>query len=435
MNGAMLFFLYVLFLAACCLAGSVAIVVGLGGWALLRCLKHCRRELGLLASRLLAIAVLAAAGEAAAEPPRLITREMEAALRRLIPDAELAADPDLVLYTEREQPKVYQYSLNHAGVMSFYDAYYNTSMAKSEGERYGNPNHEFPWGSPGGCHRCRNVGSFKFIRLPRDGQGRTKPIVWHTRRAGDEMHVPSLGFAWVFPRGALVGEVLTMRSPAGTVLTFEMRIRERAERHWEPRVLRPYPTAEEFVQAIKRRGDWRERADLAALVAHLESPRPLPVAELASEHPDRQAFYAEAEVDALPAIADEQTVNELMTSAPFGDATGQAWRGGRCYAPTTEAAWHIVPRNYDGGFIEASTESCARCHDSVGRHARDFDRGRDWYGHVRGGDGIFSYTPIDFACVDPTHWGRPARMLEIPGFVERFDPARHSRDDYRELRP
>jgi hypothetical protein len=420
-----------LMFGAVSLASSLAIVFGLTAWTLWRGMRRCEQKLKRLAETLFLLAVLlpVAAGASA----QFITREMEGDYRRMIPDLELANEPRLKFYSEHEQPRVYQFQLNHTGVMSFYFARYNISMAKREGERYGNANLEFPWGAPGGCHRCQNVESFKFLLLPLDDQGQQKPIVWHERRAGDEMHVPSLGYGWVYPLGTIVGEVLMMRSPSGQLFTFETRIRERAQRHWEPRVLRPFPTAEQFVGAIKLRGDYHQRADLQNLVAHLESDAPLPTAELASEHPDRQAFYQEAEVDELPAIADEQTVNELLTTYLFDDATGQVWRGKRCYAPTTKAAWHIVPQNYDGGFIEASTQSCARCHDSVGRHARDFDRGRDWYGHVRGGDKIFSFTPIDFACVDPTHWGRPARMLDIPGLVEQFDGSKHSREDYREI--
>lgn len=362
---------------------------------------------------------------ALAQGPFVEPGPREQYLRTLIPDRELAANPRLVLYTEREQPRVYQFNMTQAPRMTFHRASYNISAEPSE--PFGNANIEFPWGGPGGTHRCQNVGSFKFILLPEG-----KPIVWFQARKPQADG--AMGYDWVYPRGALVGEVLTMRSPrTGRPVTFELRTRERTATGWEPNVLRPFPTTLHLASAIKLIApDWRQRPDLARLVAHLESDIELPRRELRDSHP-HAAFHAAAEVDLLPPIHDPSIVDRLLSEFEFDSALEQTWRGDDCFAPTTQAAWHIVPANYDATFLGASRESCNRCHNTVGMATDQFDQPRDWYGLVRGGDQILSFSPVDPSCASDNGGSWPVRMLRLPGVVEPYDAARHLPSDYRRL--
>ena len=113
---------------------------------------------------------------------------------------------------------------------------------------------------------------------------------------------------------------------------------------------------------------------------------------LVNKH-DLVSIDATALATYLPAI-DHELVKKLLDT-PFKSALGQEWKRGpdgtEAFAPTTEAAFHIVPKNYHGGFVEVSSTSCMRCHDSTLKHARDFQPFRDWYGRVRGADNIFSF--------------------------------------------
>src|SRR5262249_32079967 len=147
-------------------------------------------------------------------------------------------------------------------------AYYNISSNGSE--PYGNGNREFPWGTPAGTHRTKGVETFRFVWLPRDENDRPRPIVWFRKRLrGDAVD----GYAWTFPVGAKVGEVLTTSGPDGYASTFELRIRTRQRSDWDVDVFRPYPTAGALAARIKElRTDWAQEPNLARFVEHLEAP-------------------------------------------------------------------------------------------------------------------------------------------------------------------
>jgi hypothetical protein len=107
------------------------------------------------------------------------------------------------------------------------------------------------------------------------------------------------------------------------------------------------------------------------------------------------------------------------------------------YAPTTKAGFHIVPSNYDAGFIAVDQQSCARCHSSVNRHVNDFDAARDWYGRVRGSDQIFSFHPFEPSSISYNGFASSPRMrssLMRAGLLEKYDPQKHSASLYRRSR-
>lgn len=370
--------------------------------------------------------------KAQASPFRLMTAQREASLRRLLPKVDdpdtqaILDDPALLLYTDQEMPECYQ--IWDGQLPGVHAVSYNISA--DSGEPYGNGNIEFPWGAPAGTHRATSVSTFRFVRLPKDQNGKVMPITWYQKHlSGDTMP----GYAWTYPVGTVFGEVLTMKAPWGPHYTFELRLRIRENGDWNVDVFRPFPTAEGLSTRIKElRPEWRSKPTLAKLVTHLDSPIKMQRRILSNNHPGRVIYQAMG-VDYLPAAGDDALVVKLLTTTPFRSALGSTWRkstnGLHTCAPTTTARFHIVPANYDGGFIEADRVSCRRCHETVNHHVREFQDGRDWYGRVRGSDGIFSFHPFEPASISRNGYGGSVQMRHEfvrAGILERFNARRHT---------
>jgi hypothetical protein len=343
-------------------------------------------------------------------------------------------DPALILYTKSEIPTAYQdWS---SGLPGIHSPSYNVSA--NDREPFGNGNIEFPWGAPGGAHRAQNVATFRFLWLPRDELGRRRPIVWYRKHLEGST---STGYAWTYPVGAVVGEVLQIRSPQGQLYTFELRVRKREQSEWVVDVFRPFPSSDELAQAIReRRANWQQHPQLAKLVAHLEQPRALPKGTLMDAGHTRLTFHQTMGIDSLPPVGDDALVVDLLTKSVFKSALGATWRKGtnkiHTVAPTTHARFHIVPAQYDAGFIEVDRLSCMRCHETVNRHVNDFQPGRDWYGRVRGSDGIFSIHPFDPSCISNNGISRPAQIshrLTSLGIFAAYNPTVHSREHYQKI--
>lgn len=369
-------------------------------------------------------------------------------LRKYFPRVDDAAtqavldDEELILYTEDEMPRAYQ--IWDGAFQGVHSTYYNISADAAENAKGpgkgGNGNIEFPWDAAGGTHRSDNVYAVRFLQLPKHN-GRHLPVVWHQQRLrGDE----SPGYSWTFPNGTVFGEVLAMRGPRGYNYTFELRTRTKVGSIWATDAFRPFPTAQSLAKRIKElRPQWQSQPQLARAVAHLEHPQPvMHLARLAdTNHPGRREFDQTMGIDTLPPLGDDRLVEELLTTTPFKSCEGVYWRVGAgrrvTHAPTTQAAWHIVPRNYDAGFISVDQASCARCHSSANRHVDEFDAGRDWYGRVRGSDRIFSFHPFEPSSVSSNGFPTPVRMrsaLLRGGLLERFRASRHSSAFYQRSR-
>jgi hypothetical protein len=369
----------------------------------------------------------------------LVSDEKAEQLRKCLPvvaDPEMQKildDPDLILYTDAEMPRAYQ--VWDGQLQGLHSPNYNISA--NNREPYGNGNIEFPWGTPAGTHRTSGVSSFRFLWLPRDDGGRRRPVVWFQKYLrGDS----SPGYAWRFPVGARVGEVLMLRAPNGYDYTFELRVRTREFGDWAVDVFRPFPTAEHLARAIRqRREDWEADEALSKLVHHLESHEPLPERYLADHH-GRAVIQQTQGVDVLPVVDDTGLVVELLTKTTFESCLGEIWRKGAdgvlAFAPTSTSSFHVVPANYDGGFIEIDRESCLRCHETVNQHVASFDYGRDWYGRIRGSDGIFSFHPFDPSSISYNGFGVAIRMrpsLTSAGVIARYDPAVHPETLYHDV--
>lgn len=378
--------------------------------------------------------------EVSAPPFRLVSAERDSLLRQFFPKVEnselrrILADPELIVYTEEEMPKAYQFF--DGAFPGVHSAMYNISANGSE--PFGNGNREFPWSSPVGTHRSSNVGSFRFLYLPRDAQGRPWPVVWYSQVAPGES---SYSYAWTFPVGAVVGEVLTMRGPDDHDYTFELRVRRREVGFWEVDVLRPFPTAKSLAKRIRQlRPDWQSQPQLELVCNHLEAAKSMPILTLTDSQPNKRAFTQTLAVDDLPALGDDKLVAQLLQTTVFRSATGENWRelawGMSPRAPTTQAAFHVIPANYDAGFVSVDSKSCARCHDTVNEPVRSFNAGRDWYGRIRGSDGIFSFHPFALSSISGNGYSAPVQMrteLQSAGIVSQFDPRIHTSDRYQQL--
>lgn len=217
---------------------------------------------------------------------------------------------------------------------------------------------------------------------------------------------------WVFPAGTLFGEVLLV-SDGRYEYPFEMRTREKVVAQWVVDVFRPYPTAEDLIDALP---------DGHPIQTHLQSSGLTPLI-VKSDYPNTVAIFARASVDVLPPFTDPQLVRKLL-DVEFRSAFGQSWRGD-CYAPTTKSGFSVVPVNYQGTFVGTDNESCAKCHESSQLDISKFEIPRDWYGHIRGSDRILS-----FSIADPRLIGRYGSDWRVrPALapvVEQYDPARHA---------
>jgi hypothetical protein len=95
-----------------------------------------------------------------------------------------------------------------------------------------------------------------------------------------------------------------------------------------------------------------------------------------------------------------------------------------------------VPAKYDAGFMQVDRTSCMRCHESTSKPVSDFEPGRDWYGHIRGSDGIFSFQPFSNDSISDNGYGRTVSMrpeFEKAGVIAQYDPKRHPEEIYQRV--
>jgi hypothetical protein len=308
---------------------------------------------------------------------------------------------DIVFYNDAVMPGAYQF---WDGMMpGVHSPSYNISAVRSE--PIGNANREFPWGSPAGLHGSPNAKSFRFVSFPKG-----KAIAWWRQRLPYDGGRPS--YVWQYPTGTIFGEVLLVSDPEGYDYTFELRTRLRTEKGWAMNAFRPFTTHAELASRVKELApNWKSRPELVALVSGDDSRDE--VWRLRNQH-DLVTFDSVAVSTPLPAI--EHDLVRKLLDTPFRSALGQEWKrnadGVEAFAPTTEADFHIVPKNYQGGFIEVSSKSCMRCHDTTLKHASEVQYRRDWYGRVRGSDNIFSFHIFEPSSISHNGFGREPALRQ-----------------------
>jgi hypothetical protein len=328
------------------------------------------------------LGLVPASGQAA-QPLRLVSAERHEAWVKFLPDGLLqylkVSPRDIVFYSEEEMPRVYQ---DWSGLLpGIHDAYYNISAAKPQ-EPFGNPNREAPWNT-GGTDHSDNADSIKFLVLPKTHGLQTVGVVPLLRLSRSLLTHDTVSpgtVQWTYRKGTVFGEIGLVRDPETAIeYPFHVRLLKKQSDDpfdWEFDELRPIVNRDDYFAVAGWHGSEAVRATFS----------------------DRHGvFNNEAIVEYLPAI-DREVVRRLLRRR-FTSARGRVWVRGESglpgYAPSTKADFGIVPRNYDGAFIEISRESCMRCHQTTLMHANDFEPGRDWYGRVRGSDGVFSFHPFD----------------------------------------
>jgi len=377
-------------------------------------------------------------GSASAQAVRLMSTEKETALRASLPEID---DPniteriaDALLYTDEEIPPAFQFQPLHGGTGAPYTVFAHRHTSFNDLDRAGqftNGNREFPWRTPGGIDRAEKYcDEFRFISLPRKKDGSYWPIVVYRDRLdrSTSVNMPApTGYKWIYPNGTVIGEVLVMNFNDGYKYTYEVRIREREPNDWNVDVFRPFTTAEQLGHFLSQHGNESASAELLAA-------KSLRRQRLADRHPTR-AFDVTSGIDPLPEISGD-LIKLALTTGPFSSAAGTTWRTGSngvtADAPTNEREEaNLVPPGYNATFLGNDRTGCVNCHKHTLRHVSAFQN-RDWYGYIRGSDGIFSFHPIEPSSIG-TGEERPVRMrreLVEAGMVEAYDPDQHPSSMY-----
>jgi hypothetical protein len=301
---------------------------------------------------------------------------------------------------------------------------------------------KFPFGTTAGTDNSTNLTVFNFLSLP-SRNGRLLPVAVRPRPqriAGSGFTMNSWG--WLYPNGAVLGELLFVTTGSGDLLPVEVRTRTRTPNGWAINAFRPFPTADALDAAIKaHRPDWQSRPALAAMVQHLERTDNLVRRSLHTPNVPG-VFDQDGAVDVLPDFGDAALVRELLTQTTFVSAYGAIWKQGNglvTYAASTSASPSIVPTNYDAGLMEVSDESCMRCHQETGRHLVAFKpeyRDIVLYGEMWGRDGIFSFHPFDESRYDifwNTSYQDNRRLnptLSAQGVIANYNANQHRAPDY-----
>jgi hypothetical protein len=254
---------------------------------------------------------------------------------------------------------------------------------------------EFPWKLPAGLsERSRSqVKAVKMVVLP------GKPIVWWS----------SGGWVrWVFPRRTSIFECLFLVDPTTKQWhPFELRQRTRTNGDWDTAVFSPVAEPTDIAAAIGRKVSLLRRKS-----------------RIRSSHPDRTAFDVTATYWELPPLSRQETIRVL--SRPFADVTGAR------VPLTSRQSFSIVPDGFMP-HVGSDGDHCMDCHNDTMRSVDTFARTRDWYGLIRGDDGILSFHPFDGSSISSNGTRRPItinRTLLARGFVARYDRRVHLRADY-----
>jgi hypothetical protein len=186
---------------------------------------------------------------------------------------------------------------------------------------------------------------------------------------------------WRYPAGTIFVETLTTHGKV-----FEVRTRTKnREGRWTANVYRPYADAEDLKEKLRKLGtvDARKLADaidnLPRKYSEIQNPHPVKTFEFKGYRED------------LPEIP--ESLAETILSWDF--EANASWKSD-CHAPSTRSAsLSIVAKDYQGFMVRPDSKGCAQCHDTTLASTSKMETGRDWYGRVRGSDGIFSFHIFD----------------------------------------
>lgn len=239
-----------------------------------------------------------------------------------------------------------------------HDPFYNISAVA--GEPFGNGNMEYPWRDSLGVAHCPNV-SVRFFRYFPAG----KSVTVDTSRA-----------TWTFPNGTVFAEAF-MQKHDGKEYPWLLLTRTKRNGYWSDfRALAPVPSREELEAEV---GKWKVR--------YLKI-------DMRNHHSATVVESSNKKVEVLPDLEDDVVVRLL--SRPFREIPGY-W--GDSFLPTSAKDFNLVPKDFTGGAVDLGDNSCMQCHETAGKHVDRFEPSRDWYGHIKGSDGIFSWHPFEASCI------------------------------------
>lgn len=208
---------------------------------------------------------------------------------------------------------------------------------------------------------------------------------------------------WQYPSGTVFMEILTTEG-----LPFEVRTRTKTEQGtWRANVYRPFADATDLKDKLLKLGS-RQANSLAESIDRL--PR-TPVT-IASRH-NTPTFSFKGYREDLPEIP-EVLAKEIL-GWPF--VPHAEWKPD-CFAPSTKStSLSIVSHDYQGFMVRPDSKGCMECHKHVQQHAFVLDTNRDWYGRVRGSDGIFSFSIFDESSISTGFYERsldPVIRTDLP---------------------
>lgn len=327
----------------------------------------------------------------AVAPAQLMTPGGEAECRSLLPRTEdttlkeLLSRKGLVFYTDSEIPPAHQHS---GTVIST-----RLNISANRSEPFGNPNREFPWSAAAGTHKTTNFRKFNFLSLPKPIECWEETLTAVTGRLTHDKKITDTikerNLRWKFPDKAVVCEVLLLQEPKGKWYPFDVRTRTKDGDSWRMNAYRPFRTFEQML-------DWIKVNHPDFDTAGYEKQCSIVNQKIKSTHPDLTVFESDSAIQTLAPLP--PVMIRGMLTKPFVSVRESVWvRNGKIsgFAPTTQADFQIVPKNYTGGFVRVNNVQCMRCHSGTLQEAGDFDFQRDWYGRVRGDDGIFSFHPFE----------------------------------------
>jgi hypothetical protein len=306
----------------------------------------------------------------------------------------------------------------------------------------------FPFGNPTQSDESELV-VVDFWKLPRDAHGTLLPVTWTFREPpGGSIDGFTHRYDWTFPAGTVFGEMMFMAAD-GEWFPFEIRTRTRTLDGWKVDVHRPFLTAAELAAALTatraENTAWASSAEITALVNHALDPSTLTAGTLTSDKLSLSFPALKGAWDYLPGLSDPSMLKALLLKQSFRSARGATWKSGgglTAYAASTNAAFHVVPKGFNGSFFSVDDNTCNTCHQDAGRPFEDYYDFVMLYGELWGGDETFSWHPFETSkfvdangeVVGFDNDQREMRADFVAGkVVAPFDPAKHTADHYKPI--
>jgi hypothetical protein len=360
--------------------------------------------------------------------------------------SKILESPSTLFWDKATIPPAYQDTVGDGSSLPFGARLNSTgkSLIVPEGQKLFSADGKtwaFPFGHTAGTDAADDLFIVNFLALPAEG-GALLPVAYKID-TGTVSGLPIKRWSWSFPTGTIVGEILMLRD-GSSVVTSEIRTRERFADGWATDAFRPFPTASTLAAAVqKRRPDWKSAPNVNALVTALGD-----TTTLTPKHLDSPAFSnlvtLDGAIDApLPDVGDDALVRDLLTTTTFVGSYGTTWKaaagsgGLKAFGPsgTAGAGLSIVPHQADLGLLEVRETTCRKCHDQGGTFIGDLVDEAILYGDIWGVDRIFSFHPFEPSQIDASGNENRSVRAGLAGIVKPYDPAVHPSSRYSFYRP